>query len=164
MIALVAAMDQNGIIGKDGKMPWHLSADLIHFRRLTKGHKVVMGRKTFESIGTALRGRTNVVLTRDPQFTAPGCEVIHSIDEVLDDTGRLFVIGGGDVYRQFLPHASELHLTRIHASFDGDTSFPSFEPSEWTLASATFRPKDEKNPYDCTFEVYHRTSGAVLEA
>ncbi|HWI53645.1 MAG TPA: dihydrofolate reductase [Symbiobacteriaceae bacterium] len=156
MIALVWAMGSNRVIGKDGKMPWYLSADLIHFRKLTRGKVVVMGRKTYESIGEALPKRTNVILTRDPAFAAPGCEVVHSVDEVLRDERPVFIIGGAELYREFLPHAHELHVTRIHAEFDGDTFFPAYDESAWELTSSTFRPKDEKNPYDCTFEVYVR--------
>lgn len=156
MIALVWAMGRNRVIGKDGKMPWHLSADLIHFRKLTRNHVVVMGRKTYESMGRALSKRTNIVLTRDPAFAPPDCEVVHSIDGVLHDERSFFVIGGAEVYRQFLPHAQALHVTRIHADFEGDTFFPEYDESEWELTSSTFREKDEKNPYDCTFEVYVR--------
>lgn len=156
MIALVWAMGRNRVIGKDGKMPWHLSADLIHFRKLTRNHVVVMGRKTYESMGGALPKRTNIVLTRDPAFTPPDCEVVHAIDEVLRDERPIFVIGGAEVYKQFLPHADTLHVTRIHADFDGDTFFPEYDEAEWELTSSTFREKDEKNPYDCTFEVYVR--------
>lgn len=156
MIALVWAMGRNRVIGKDGKMPWYLSADLIHFRKLTRNHVVVMGRKTYESMGGALPRRTNIVLTRDPAFAPPDCEVVHSIDEVLRDERPIFVIGGAEVYRQFLPHAQKLHVTRIHADFEGDTFFPEYDESEWELTSSTFREKDEKNPYDCTFEVYVR--------
>ncbi|MDF2628200.1 MAG: dihydrofolate reductase [Symbiobacteriaceae bacterium] len=156
MIALVWAMGRNRVIGKDGTMPWYLSADLIHFRKLTRKQVVVMGRKTYESMGGALPKRTNIVLTRDPAFAPPDCEIIHSIDEVLRDERPIFVIGGAEVYRQFLPHAHTLHVTRIHADFEGDTFFPEYDESQWELTSSTFREKDEKNPYDCTFEVYVR--------
>ena len=156
MISLVWAMGQNRVIGQGGKMPWYLSADLIHFRKLTRGHVVVMGRKTYESIGEALPKRTNVVLTRDRQFEAPGCEVVHSVDEVLRDERPVFIIGGAELYREFLPHAQTLHITRIHAEFAGDTFFPEYDEAQWDLADSVFRPRDEKNPYDCTFEVYVR--------
>lgn len=158
MIAMVAALSENGVIGKDGKMPWHLSADLIHFRRLTKGHVVVMGRKTYESLDGPLRGRVNVVLTRDATFEAPGCEVVHDIGPILADDRQVFIIGGAEIYRMFLPRAGRLHLTRIHETFEGDTFFPEFDRTEWQLVSADFRPKDEKNLYDCTFEVYERVA------
>lgn len=160
MIALVAALSENRVIGKDGKMPWHLPADLIHFRRLTRGHVIVMGRKTFESIGEPLRGRINVVLTRNAGFAAPGCEVVHSIAPVLAYDQQVFVIGGSEIYRLFLPHADHLHLTRIHAEFAGDSFFPDVDLTEWELVSSIHRPQDERNPYDCTFEVYQRAGGA----
>lgn len=156
MIALVWAMGRNRVIGKDGTMPWYLSADLIHFRKLTRGHVVVMGRKTYESIGGALPKRTNMVLTRDPHFAAPGCEIVHSVEAVLRDARPVFIIGGAELYRQFLPHAQTLYITRIHAEFEGDTFFPEYDETEWELVASTFREKDEKNPYDCTFEVYTR--------
>ncbi|HYF93121.1 MAG TPA: dihydrofolate reductase [Symbiobacteriaceae bacterium] len=156
MISLVWAMGRNRVIGKGGKMPWYLSADLIHFRKLTRGHVVVMGRKTHESIGEALPKRINVVLTRDRQYAAPGCEVVQSIEEVLRDERPVFIIGGAELYREFLPYAKSLHITRIHADFEGDTFFPEYDESEWELTSSVFRPADEKNPYDCTFEVYTR--------
>lgn len=156
MIALVAAMGRNLVIGRDGQMPWHLPADLRHFRRVTKGHVVVMGRKTYESIGAALKERTNLVLTRDPQFRAPNVTVVHTLDEVLGDERPLFVIGGAEVYRQFLPHAQVMHLTRIQAEFEGDTFFPAWHPDEWRLTDAVLRERDEKNAYDCIFETYER--------
>lgn len=158
MIALIAAMDRNRVIGQDGKMPWHMPADLKHFRRLTKGHVVVMGRKTYESIGGPLKGRTNVILTRDEQFEAAGCEVLHSIDAVLKDDRSIFVIGGGEVYRQFLPHADRLCLTRIDAAFEGDTFFPAWDEREWRMTESVSHARDEKNPYDCVFETYERMS------
>lgn len=156
MIALVAAMDRNRVIGQDGKMPWHMPADLKHFRRLTKGHVVVMGRKTYESIGGPLRGRTNVILTRDKQYEAPGCVVAHSAAEILQDERSVFIIGGGEVYRQFLPHADRLYVTRIEAEFEGDTFFPAFDARTWRLTASVPHRQDEKNPYDCRFETYER--------
>lgn len=156
MIALVAAMGRNGVIGKDGAMPWHLPAELKHFRRVTRGQAVVMGRRTYESIGGPLKGRTNIVLTRDPGFEAPGCEVAHTVEALLEDERPLFIIGGAQLYRQFLPHADVMHLTRIHADFDGDTFFPEFDPAEWRLVAAEPHPRDEKNAYDFTIETYQR--------
>ena len=156
MIALVAAMGRNRVIGKDGTMPWHLPAELKHFRRVTRGKVVVMGRKTFESIGEPLKGRTNIVLTRDPDFEAAGCEVAHSVEALLRDERPLYVIGGAQLYRQFLPHADLMHLTRIDAEFEGDTFFPEFDLAEWRLVAAEPHPPDEKNPYSFTIETYQR--------
>lgn len=156
MIALVAAMGRNRVIGKDGKMPWHLPSDLAHFRRLTTGQIVVMGRKTFESIGRPLPDRRNVILSRDPQLRIAGCDVVHSIGDVLAMERPLYVIGGAEVYRLFLPFADSLYLTRIHADFEGDAYFPELRESEWELTDAIFRQKDERNVFDCTFETYRR--------
>lgn len=156
MIALVAAMGRNRVIGKDGAMPWHLPAELKHFRRVTRGQVVVMGRKTYESIGGPLKGRTNIVLTHDPGFEAPGCEVAHSVEALVADERPLYVIGGAQLYRQFLPHADVLHLTRIDADFDGDTFFPEIDPDEWRVVAAEPHPRDEKNAYGFTIETYQR--------
>jgi dihydrofolate reductase len=156
MITLVAAMGRNRVIGREGHMPWHLPADLYRFRRLTKGNVVVMGRKTYESIGGPLDERINYVLTRDASYEAPGCEVVHAIDAILEMDGPVYVIGGGELYRQFLPLAGELRLTRIDAEFDGDRFFPAWDEAEWELVETKTRPKDERNAYDLTFEVYRR--------
>jgi len=157
MIAIIAAISRNGVIGARGKMPWHMPADLKHFRRLTKGHVVVMGRKTYESMGGALPRRHNVVLTRDASFAAAGCEVVGSVEAVLREERPVYIIGGAEVYRQFLPHADVLYLTRIDAEFEGDTFFPAFDESQWRVVSAVDRPKDDQNPYDCTFLEYRRS-------
>jgi dihydrofolate reductase len=159
MIALVAALGRNGVIGAGGTMPWHLPADLKHFRRLTRGHVVVMGRKTFESIGGALKGRTNLVLTRALTFSAAGCEVLHAIEPILQEERPVFIIGGAELYREFLPHADRLYLTRIDAEFAGDTFFPAFDSAQWRLVAAEPREQDEKNPYDLVFETYERAGG-----
>jgi dihydrofolate reductase len=156
MIILVAAMDRERGIGKNGKMPWHLPAELKHFRRTTRGQVVVMGRKTYESIGGALKHRTNLVLTRDADYEAPGCEVLHAIEPLLRDERPLYVIGGAQLYAAFLPHAAKMVLTRIDATFHADTFFPAWEASEWELVSAEHHPRDEQNAYDFTIETYQR--------
>ncbi|MFZ5816976.1 MAG: dihydrofolate reductase [Bacillota bacterium] len=156
MIALVAAMGRNGVIGREGRMPWHLPAEMKHFRRVTRGQVVVMGRKTYESIGGPLKGRTNIVLTRDPSYRAPGCEVVHALEELLLEERPLYVIGGAELYRQFLPHADRLILTRIHHDFEGDTFFPKIDPAQWRLTAAEPHPRDEQNEYDFTIEWYER--------
>ncbi len=156
MITLVAAMGQDRVIGKDGKMPWHLPAELKHFRRVTRGQVVVMGRKTFESIGEPLKGRTNVIITRNGSYKAPGCEVVHSVDEVVHDPRPIYIIGGAELYREFLSHADRMILTRIHHGFDGDTFFPEWNPAEWQLTAAEEHTRDERNAYDFTIETYQR--------
>lgn len=158
MITLVAAMGRNRVIGRDGQMPWHLPAEMKHFRRTTRGQVVVMGRKTYQAIGGPLKGRTNIVVTRDPGFEAPGCEVRHSVAELLADERPLFVIGGAELYRQFLPHAAEMVLTRIDHDFEGDARFPEWAPAEWELVTAAPYVRDERNEYDFTVEHYRRSA------
>ena len=132
-IALIAAMGSNRAIGLDNRMPWHLSADLKRFRALTLGKPILMGRKTHASIGRPLPGRVNLVLTSDPGYAAPGCIVVHSPEQALQvaQGEELMVIGGAALYRDFLPRAERLYLTRIHREFDGDTFFPEFDAADW---------------------------------
>lgn len=158
MIALVAAMAENRVIGRDGALPWpFLPADMYRFRKLTAGGVVVMGRKTYASLREKpLPGRTNVVLTRDPSFCAPGCQVVHSVAAALRAGPDLYVIGGAEVYRQFLPLAHTVYLTHIHAAFPGDTYFPELDPATWELTASRLRPRDDRNPFDLTFATYRR--------
>lgn len=156
MIILVAAMGDDRVIGLNGAMPWHLPAEMKHFRRTTRGQVVVMGRKTYQSIGGPLKGRTNIILTRDDDFAAPGCEVVHEIADLLADERPLYVIGGAELYRQFLPHADQMILTRIHQGFAGDTFFPAWDQAAWELVETVHHPRDEQNAHDFTIETYHR--------
>jgi dihydrofolate reductase len=151
-------MDENGVIGRDNRLPWHLPADLAYFRQLTTGHTVVMGRKTFESIGKPLKNRRNVVVTRNPAFRADGCTVVHSLAEAwrAAGDGDVFVIGGAELFREALPAADRLYVTRIHHAFEGDVYFPEFPADEWRLVSRRPGVKDERNPYDHEFLVYER--------
>lgn len=157
MISLIVAAGENNVIGSDNDMPWHLPADLAYFKKTTSGHAVVMGRKTFQSIGKPLPNRTNIILTRDKEFQAEGCHIIHSIDEAFDfaKDGKLFIIGGAEVYRQFLPHANRVYLTRIHTSFEGDAFFPELT-EEWKLVSTDPHEPDEKNQYKYEFQIFER--------
>lgn len=160
MISHIVAMDQNRVIGKDNRLPWHLPADLAYFKKVTMGHAIIMGRKTFESIGRPLPGRENVIVTRNRSFQAEGCTVIHSIEEVRQFAAKrndeVFVIGGAELFQATLPFADRLYITKIEANFPGDTFYPDFEESEWQLVSYTKGIKDEKNPYDYAFIVYER--------
>lgn len=156
MIVLVAAMGRGRVIGQGGKMPWHLPGEMKHFRQTTRGQVVVMGRKTYESIGGALKDRTNVVVTRDPHYQAPGCEVVHSISSLLEYERPVYVIGGEELYSQFLPYARRMVLTRIDGVFPGDTFFPRWDEAKWQLVASDFHPRDEKNAYDFTIETYER--------
>ena len=161
MISFVVAMSQNRVIGKDNALPWRLPADLAYFKRLTTGHTVIMGRKTYESIGRPLPNRQNVILTKNTQFQAPGCIVFHSVGEILDwldDDKEHFVIGGSEIFSQFLPYAKRMYITHIYEDFEGDTHFPEIDMSEWKLVSKEKGIKDEKNPYDYEFFVYERNS------
>jgi len=147
-IVLVAAMTRNRVIGRDGGMPWHLPADLAHFKRVTLKHPVVMGRKTFESIGFALPKRRNIVVTRSPDAVFKGAETAASLDEaltMLEGTGTVMVIGGGQLYREALPLATRMELTLIDAEVEGDTTFPEWPADEWREVSRVHRPADEKN-------------------
>jgi dihydrofolate reductase len=152
-------MDRNGVIGSGGALPWHLPADLKHFRTLTMGKPIIMGRRTHESIGRPLPGRENVVLTRDPDYRAPGCTVLHSVEAVLArfaDAAEIVVAGGADIYRALLPHAARIYLTRVHTEAAGDTHFPDYDPGAWDEIERQEFPADEKNRFACSFSVLER--------
>ena len=152
-------MAENRVIGVNNTLPWRLPADLRHFRRLTTGHHVIMGRRNYESIGKPLPDRINIVVTRNPSYQAPGCIVMHSFADALAvarDDPEIFVIGGAEIYRQALDHADRLYLTLVHAQVPGDTYFPSFDQNHWQEISRERHEPDEKNPHACTFLVYDR--------
>lgn len=158
-IVLIAAVARNGVIGRGGRLPWRMPADLARFKRLTLGHTVLMGRRTWESLGRPLPGRRNVVLTHDERWTAPGCEVVHSVEEglaVADGGDELFVIGGASVYAAFLPFADRLILTHIDADVTGDAVFPAIDPRDWRLVEETPGSVDPANPLPHRFVVYAR--------
>jgi len=157
-ISIVAAVAQNGAIGSRGALPWRLSADLDRFRSLTTGHAVLMGRKTFQSIGRPLPGRRNIVLTRDAGFRAAGCEIAHSVEQALAAAGRgeLFVIGGAAVYELFLPLAGRLYITRVAAEVPGDAFFPAIDKKAWRLVERASGAIDAGNPLPHEFHVYER--------
>lgn len=160
MVSLIVAVGRQDEIGKAGKMPWHLPADLKHFRRHTLGKPVLMGRKTLEAIGRPLPERRNVVLTRDAGFRALGCETVTSLDAAMMAVAavpELMVIGGGEIYRLAWPKADRVYLTRIQADVEGaDTFFPKLESGEWREASREEHRADEKNPFDYAFLVFDR--------
>jgi dihydrofolate reductase len=162
-ISIVVAMDANGVIGRDNELPWHLPADLQHFKKTTMGKPILMGRKTWESIGRPLPGRTNIVITRDSDYQADGCVVVNSIDAAMAAAGEqdeVMVIGGAEFYRQVLPRADTLYLTRIHASFDGDTVFPELHVADWREVERSDQSADEKNPHDYSFIRLERVTAA----
>ena len=157
-LSIIAAMSLNRVIGRDNRLPWHLPADWAHFKKLTMGHCLLMGRKTLESIGRPLPGRTTVVLTRQREYASPGVRVTHSLEEALRMVSgdEVFIAGGAEIYRQTLPRAERLYLTVIQATLEGDTYFPEFDEADWQLVSQQDYPANSKNPYPYTFLVYER--------
>ncbi|WP_081412205.1 dihydrofolate reductase [Alicyclobacillus herbarius] len=155
-VSLVVAYANGRVIGKEGGIPWHLSDDLRRLRRLTLGHTVVMGRRTYESIGRPLDKRLNIVLTRDPSFCPDGVRILHDPAAVLDLSGHVFILGGHALYQWFLPHADRLYITRVHADIEGDTFFPEWDEQAFRLVSEEPGRIDEKNPLPHTFLVYER--------
>jgi len=161
-ISLVAAMDRNRVIGADGAMPWYLPNDLRWFKSVTLGKPVVMGRGTWEAIGRALPGRTNVVVTRRSDLQAPGATVVHSLEAALEtvrDDAEIMIIGGAQLFQQTIHFADRLYLTVIDAAFDGDVWFPLFDTSEWRETHRADQAADAHNPYDHAFLIWERTAG-----
>ena len=158
-ISIIVAMARNRVIGVGNRLPWHLPADLKHFRSLTMGHHIVMGRKTYESIGRPLPGRTMVIVSRNPVYTAPGCSVCASIDQALAlaaGDNEVFVIGGVALYRQAIERAQRIYLTEVAADVEGDVLFPPFDLAQWREVDRTLHPDDSKNRYSCAFVIYDR--------
>ena len=155
MIALVVAMAENRVIGKENKLIWHLPADLKHFKNITTGHPIIMGRKTFESIGKPLPNRTNIVITRQTDFEAEGILVAHSLSDALmmaqQMDSDIFVIGGAEIYKQAMFLADTIYLTEVHHTFDGDTFFPEIDSVLWEETSREEHEADEKNKYNYAF-------------
>lgn len=162
MISFVVAMGRNHVIGNNNDMPWHLPKDLKHFKETTTGHTIIMGRKTFESIGRPLPNRHNVVITTNEQVDLPeSVKKINDIQTVLDwnrdnPNKTYFIIGGGTIYKQMLPYADRLYITLIDQDFQGDTFFPEFNKQVWGLTKKVKGVKDHKNPYDYYFLQYDR--------
>lgn len=160
MITIVVAAAKNNVIGKDNNLIWHLPADLRHFKNLTMGHPMLMGRKTFESIGKPLPGRTSIIITTQKDYTAEGCIIAHSVEEALEKAKALdeqvSIIGGAEIYKLTLPYTDVVQLTRIHHTFDGDVYFPALSENEWELVSEEHHGPDEKNKYSYTFQEFRR--------
>jgi dihydrofolate reductase len=148
-ITLVAAMARNGAIGLDGDLPWHLPRELKHFKTITMGHPIVMGRKTWESIGRPLPGRQNIVVTRNPDYRAEGCDVASSLEAAVEVSNgdEVMVIGGGELYRQAMPHADRMVLTRVDCEPAADTWFPGWDPADWTEVAVRDEDPDADNPH-----------------
>ncbi len=160
LISMIAAMAKNRVIGADNDMPWHLPADLAHFKRTTLGKPVVMGRKTYQSIGRALPGRLNIVISRDPSFTLKDATVVQSCDQAVAAAGQideLMVIGGGTIYQYFLPLCHRLYLTEIDLEVDGDTYFPDYKAvAKWTETDSESHQADKKNKHAYRFITFDK--------
>ncbi|GAB3060110.1 dihydrofolate reductase [Salinicoccus sesuvii] len=158
MVSLIVCHSAQNVIGYKNSMPWHLPNDLKHVKKLTEGNTIVMGRKTFESIGRPLPNRRNVVLTQNEDFSYKGVDIIHSTDDIEALEGKVFIFGGSGVYNQTMHLVDEMHITRIHETFGGDTFFPEYDSSEWELLSSEEGIVDEKNRYPHEFLHYRRTN------
>lgn len=164
-LALICAMAENRTIGRNNSLPWHLSEDLKYFKRTTMGNSIIMGRKTWESIGRPLPGRTNIVISRNTNYQADGVKVVGSLQEamdlaesisIIDGSQEAFVIGGAGLYKEALPFAQRFHLTRVHADVEGDTHLPEFNEEEWEEISREDFPHSESNPYDYSICILER--------
>lgn len=159
-LTLIVAAGEHNVIGKDNKLIWHLSDDLKRFKGLTSDHCIIMGRKTYESFAKPLPNRTHIVITRQRSYKVPdGVIVVHSLEEGLkaaQNDSQPFVIGGGEIYKEAMPYADKIELTRVHENFDGDTFFPKIDMSEWKETEKTTHPKDEQHAYSFSFITYQR--------
>ena len=163
ILSLIAAADENDVIGGENKLLWDIPRDMKRFIDTTKGKPIIMGRKTYESIGRPLPGRRSIVISRQNDLNINGCEIVGSLNEAIElasenpnpDT-EVFIIGGGEIYKQAMPFANRIYLTRIHGMFSGDTKFPEINNSEWKEIEKEFHTEDEKNPHACTFLTYIR--------
>ena len=160
MISFMVAMDENRVIGRKNTLPWRLPADMAYFKRVTMGHAVIMGRKTFESMGGLLPGRENVIVTRNRDYAKEGAAILHSAEEIVEyakgTTEEVFVIGGAEIFKQTMPYADKMYITRIEYAFEGDAFFPEYDEAEWRLAASERGKEDDKNHYPHTFNVYER--------
>lgn len=165
IISAIVAMSQNRVIGRNNQLPWHMPADLKRFKTLTTGHTIVMGRKTYESIGKPLPNRNNIILTRDPNYQVPGCEIAHHFEDVIkqakeDQHGanELFIIGGAQIYQQLLNSINRIYLTIIHHEFSGDAFFPEMDKHAWKELECITHLADDANPYNYSFITLERSS------
>ena len=158
-LSIVVAMDENRLIGKGNGLPWHLPADLAFFKKITTGNSILMGRKTYDSIGKTLPNRRNIVITRNPEISITGCEVVDSIEKALSitqDEEEVMVIGGANLFEQFLPDVGRLYITHIKGEFKGDTYFPHYDENDWIEVSRESHQPDEKNKYAYQFSIMDR--------
>ena len=162
-ISLIAAMAENRVIGQGNRLPWHLPADLRHFKALTVGKPIIMGRKTWESLPGLLPDRPHIVITRDREYVAEGCTLAHSIDEALaaaGDVPEVMIVGGAAFYTEMVPHANRIYLTLVHAEVEGDAFFPQYDPAEWEQVEREGHSPDKKNPYPYSFITLQRRIAA----
>ena len=158
-LSIIVAMDRNHVIGANGDLPWHISADLQNFKKITMGKPIIMGRKTHESIGRPLPGRENIILTRDNNYQAEGCTVLQSLEDIFEhckNVDEIMITGGAEIYQHTLEQASHLYLTEVHTEIEGDTHFPEFDRNQWQEISREDYKADEKNDYDYSFVVLKR--------
>lgn len=161
LLSLIVAAADDGIIGRDGRLPWHLPDDLKRFKAITLGHAIVMGRLTYESIGKPLPGRRNIVLSRDPDYHAAGVEVASSLDDALTAVAgdeQVFIIGGGALFIEVLPIIDRIYLTRVHAAVEGDVSFPRLDAERWRLVSEEHHAADSAHRFAFSFRVFETTN------
>lgn len=156
ILSAILAMSDNRVIGKNNQLPWHLPADLKHFKTITTGHSILMGRKTYESIGRPLPNRNNIIITRNATLHIPGCTVVTTLDDALQQAKResnkeIFIIGGAEVYQQLLPHTERIYLTLVHGTFSGDTFFPELDHHEWKEIERIDHHADANNAYPYSF-------------
>ena len=161
IISLIVAVGNDNVMGLNNQLPWRLPADLKYFKAVTNGHHIIMGRKTFDSLGKPLPNRINVVITRQNNFAAEGVEVFNNIDDAIalvkkNNETEAFIIGGSEIFKQSMQQCNRMYITRIHHSFEGDTFFPEINNGEWKLVKSETHQPDEKNLYSYTFEVYER--------
>ena len=159
IVSIIVAMDINRVIGKDNQLPWRLPRELQYVKKTTMGHPIILGRKNYESIGRPLPGRRNIILTRDENFSAEGCEIAHSVEEVYklcENEEEIFIFGGEQIYKLFLEDTDKLYVTVIHHEFEGDTFFPEIDWTKWKEIFVEQGITDEKNPYEYYYHVYDR--------
>lgn len=163
MLTLIAAVAENYALGKDNKLVWHLPDDFKRFKRLTSGHHIIMGRKTFESLPGPLPNRTHLVISRQKDYNPEGCMVVNSLEKALELTredDQPYIIGGGEIYRLALPYAQKIELTRVHQTFKADTFFPKFNLHEWAITDEMYHKPDDKHQYAFTYVTFERKNPA----
>ncbi len=159
ILSCVIAFGKNRGLGFGNKLPWHLPDDLKNFKDITRGHTVIMGRKTYDSMGKLLPERKNIIITRDKSYKIPNATIVHSVEDAIKECKKekeVFIIGGGEILKLALPYLNRMYLTHVEAEVPADSFFPEFNINEWKIISEKFHPKDEKHPYNFTFKIYEK--------